>query len=136
MASDREPKRKWLRIATVVAAVLISATGLFVAANWNSFALGSAIVLSPQRPTLLRDADWNDPDSAQAFNARFAPGIREAELIDWLHENGFRIHAEPGRAALHVQSLPCNEGIQISWTSNSERKLVEASATVREAGCL
>jgi hypothetical protein len=136
MASDHEPKRTWPRVVAVVAAVLVGATGLFVVANWNSFALGSAIVLSPKRPALLRDASWDDPSSAQGFNARFAPGASEAELLDWLRENNFRIYPEQGRAALHVQSLPCNEGIQISWTSNSERMLVMASATVREAGCL
>lgn len=136
MTSDSKPRRRWLRIVAAVAVVLIGATSLFVAANWNSFALGSAIVFSPKRPALLQDATWNDPHSAHAFNVRFAPGARESELTEWLREHGFKIDVEAGRAALHVYSLPCNEGIQISWTSTHERMLVEASATIREAGCL
>lgn len=92
--------------------------------------------LADSRPTLLADAKWNDPSTAQNFNARFAPGTESDELVAWLRGNDFEVQADKGRAERKVSSLPCNERVVVSWQSDAGGRIAERRATVTESGCL
>jgi len=83
----------------------------------------------------LRDARWDEPDSAKQFNKRFVAGTEEALLVDWLQNNRFAVDQTQRRADRLVESLPCGELVEVSWQAR-EGKLLDAAATVAEAGCL
>ncbi len=108
----------------------------FAAVNWERTALFFAMVLAERRPALLRDAAWNDPASAGAFNERFPPGTPEGLLIAWLEENNFTINRPMGHAGRLIQGFPCNESIQVDWTAAVAGKIDRAEVRVSEAGCL
>jgi hypothetical protein len=88
------------------------------------------------RPSLLADAHWDAPASAQRFLSRFPPSANEGELIAWLESNNFMVDRNAGRASRLVHSLPCNERIEITWSKLSDNVIGRAEARVSEAGCL
>ena len=122
-------RRKWLW-GTVIALTVL------VAPNWNGLMLMSAIAVSERRPALLSGAEWNNPASARAFNDRFPPGTPKADLIAWLEVNNFAIDRAAGRANRLVKSLPCDESIQVDWTTPSSERIGSIEVRVAEAGCL
>lgn len=123
--------RGWVWIATVL---FIFAA--IVALNWNTFRFVLAIAFAEQRPALLDDARWDDKTSAQKFLDRFQPGINEKELIEWLTINQFEIDLETHSATRLIQSLPCNELVEIKWEIRQISLLESAQVLVSEAGCL
>jgi hypothetical protein len=120
----------WIIVAAVTALIA------FAVFNWQGIFLGVSMLLADERPELIKDAGWNDPASAQKFNSRFGSGVRVGELIAWLRENEFAVNGEQSRADRRIQSLPCNENIEIEWQVDKEGLLSGAKATITEAGCL
>lgn len=110
--------------------------GLIIALNWQIVVFGIAVASSESRPALLEGAGWNDPGSAVRFNQRFAKGTAERDLIAWLHDNRFAVDPHNKRAERLIESLPCNERVEINWSAPFGDTLKDASATVHEAGCL
>lgn len=95
-----------------------------------------AIASAERRPELLRDAEWGKQRSARLFERQFHSGASESQLLSWLSDNRFTIDRETARASRRVQSLPCNESIDIRWASDDGGRLISATAMVQEAGCL
>lgn len=102
--------------------------GLF----WQNLLFAIAVLSSDTRPTLLRDAKLEAPVSA--FSNRFRQGVSEAKLLKWLAESNFKIEGT-GSAQLLIQSLPCNETVEVSWTT-VDGIIRESSAIVTQDGCL
>jgi hypothetical protein len=117
-----------------VALVLLVGGGLVVS-TWQSTISAGAVSASDNRPTLLRDAEWNKPETAKNFLQRFGRGSSEASLLRWLHAASFQTDQLARRATLTVTGLPCRERIAVTWNASSG-VISEASATVSEAGCL
>lgn len=126
---QRKLGRHWLLAAGVAGVLAI------VVFNFEALMLGAAVLLGDKRPALLRDARWDDPDSAKQFSQRFVAGTDEALLVDWLITNRFAVDRAQKRADRLIESLPCGEFVAVSWQARSG-KLVDAAATVTEAGCL
>lgn len=128
-----EPKKRhrgrWI-IAGVAAVVIL------VALNFETIIWASAVVLAEKRPSLLRDAKWSDPTSAQLFQDEFKAGTDEANLLEWLERNRFDIDRSRRRADRLVEGLPCNERVAVTWAADSQSRLQESRAIVTEAGCL
>lgn len=128
-----EPKKRhrgrW--IAAGVAAVVI-----LVVLNFETIIWASAVLLAEKRPSLLRDAKWNDPASTQLFQGEFGAGTDEANLLEWLERNRFDIDRPGRRADRLVEGLPCNERVAVTWAADSQSRLQESEAIVTEAGCL
>ena len=122
------PRRKFI---LPIGIILIALAGL-VLTNLQWISLAIAILTSAERPALLSDAHWKQPSAR--FRAHFPPGTPETELRRWLTHNRFVIE-QPGVARRLIESLPCNEGIEVTWTARDGR-LTAANATVEEAGCL
>ena len=114
-------------IIVAVAVVYVSRQGV-----------GSGIAMSAfdGRPELLSDAEWGKSGSARRFEQRFSPGSREADLLAWLEGNHFAVDRRSGRANRRVESLPCNERIEVAWAANPAGRIARATALVSEAGCL
>lgn len=123
-------KRRWA-FAGLTAALLLVLT-----LNRESLGFGFAAAQAEQRPELLRDAEWERPDSAKAFSRRFRQGVPAADLIAWLRANEFEIDAQNGGARKRIAGFPCSEEIQIGWSIRPTGLLGSARAEVREAGCL
>lgn len=123
----------WLRRKFVlpIGIILIALAGL-VLANLQGVLFAIAILTGAGRPALLSDAHWKQPSAR--FRAHCPPGTPETELRQWLAYNRFVIE-QPGVARRLIESLPCSEGIEVTWTAHGGR-LATASATVEEAGCL
>lgn len=100
--------------------------------------IGLAVAISSAegRPELLRDAEGGKQESARLFERQFHSGAPESELLSWLSDNRFTINRPAARATRRVESLPCNERIDIRWNTDNGGRLTEATATVHEAGCL
>jgi hypothetical protein len=122
--------KRWL---SLVALLSITVIVLF---NWQSISFAIALLFVDHRPSLLADARWSNPASAHAFNSRFKRGTSSVELIAWLRANEFRVDVDKGFAERTVKSLPCNEGLAVSWQADQAHRLISASATVTEQGCL
>jgi hypothetical protein len=128
-----ERRRIWKSEILLAAVAVISLVLLF---NINTILLLAAVVFSEKRPALLRDAEWNNPDTALRFNDKFAPGVPEEDLVEWLDRNRFAVDRTERRAERQIAGLPCNETIRITWKAEEPGKLRDAEATVSEAGCL
>jgi len=115
--------------------ILAAAALVALALGWRQILFAYAVLAAETRPTLVADAQWGRPESAVAFGKRFPPGVPERELLAWLRENGFSIYPRQHRAERLVLSLPCNENILVTWSSDSAARIERAAATVREAGC-
>lgn len=126
---QRNLGRRWLLAAGLAGGLAL------VVFNFDALMLGAAILFGDKRPALLRDARWDEPDSAKQFNQRFVAGTEEALLVDWLQDNRFAVDQTQGRADRLIESLPCGEFVDVSWQAR-EGKLLDAVATVTEAGCL
>ena len=126
---QRKLGRGWL-LAAGLAGVLA-----LVVFNFEALMFGAAVLFGDKRPVLLRDARWDDPGSAKQFNQRFVAGAEEALLLEWLKNNRFAVDPASKRAERLVESLPCGEFVEVSWRAE-EGKLLDAAATVAEAGCL
>ncbi len=98
-------------------------------------AIGLAVSSAESRPELLRDAEWGKQGSARSFERRFQRGTPESGLLSWLGANRFTIDRSAGRASRRIESLPCNERIDVGWTIDNEGGLISATAMVYEAGC-
>jgi hypothetical protein len=98
------------------------------------------MLIAERRPALLADAMWKEPASARMFLARFADGVQESELIEWLESNEFTIDRDYGRghgvATRRVYGFPCNEGIKVSWSRRPDGTIADAEVLVSEKGCL
>jgi hypothetical protein len=116
--------------------VTVVALGTAVALNWETLALRVSFLTAERRPALLSDAKWKNPASALMFSSRFANGVHENELIDWLESNNFTVDRKAGRASRLVQSLPCNEAIEVTWSRQPDGTIAGTEALVSEAGCL
>ena len=126
----------WRRRVAIAAAVIVVAIGVFAAANFQGLMLAIAISRSEQRPALLSDIrEWDKPEGATAFRARFHAGVPEAELLAWLRENRFLIDRRARHAEYRIKGLPCNELARVIWSANGGT-LRDAQATLSEAGCL
>lgn len=123
--------RRWIWLAAAVMAL-----GAFVALNWQTLALSAAFALAERRPALLVDAEWNEPASARRFLNRFPPGANENELLEWLDSNKFEIDRDAGWADRMISSLPCNERIEIKWSTGPNDTIDDLDVRVSEAGCL
>jgi hypothetical protein len=119
----------WAAIIAVLAAIV-------VALNWNWLMLTGAIATAERRPALLSDAEWNKPDTAHAFKNRFPLGTSESQLVSWLESNNFEVKRAAGKAKRLVRSLPCNEFIQVTWTTSPANEIANVEVRVSEAGCL
>jgi hypothetical protein len=93
-------------------------------------------IMAEHRPSLLNDAEWNEPATARKFHARFPPGSSEQELLRWLARNDFDVDQRSGTARRLIRGLPCNESIRVTWSKSAEGQLRQAEARVLEAGCL
>jgi hypothetical protein len=127
--AQRKLGRRWFLAAGLAGGLVL------VAFNLDALILGAAVLFGDKRPALLRDARWDEPDSAKQFNKRFVAGTEEALLVDWLQNNRFAVDQTQRRADRLVESLPCGELVEVSWQAR-EGKLLDAAATVAEAGCL
>ena len=90
------------------------AASLIAGLYWQNFIFASAVASSESRPALLRDAEWGSP--VPSFRERFSGGTSEAELLNWLSENGFTLDATNG-ASRRIRGMPCNELVEVSWTT-------------------
>ena len=127
--AQRKLGRRWFLAAGLAGGLVL------VAFSFDALILGAAVLFGDKRPALLRDARWDEPDSAKQFNQRFVAGTEEALLVDWLQNNRFAVDQTQRRADRLVESLPCGELVEVSWQAR-EGKLLDAAATVAEAGCL
>lgn len=116
--------------------LLAAALLVLLVLNWCGILLAYAILAAEQRPALIHDAEAGQPESARAFAQRFGRGVAERELLAWLRENGFSIYPRQHRAERLVLSLPCNENIVVTWSSDSAERIARAEATVDQAACL
>jgi hypothetical protein len=130
MNARRKLRPGWIVGSAVVGLLVLAAL------NFETLAFGAAMLLAEKRPALLSDAHWQDPSSARRFERRFGEGSAEQDLLNWLAVNRFVVDPAGRQAHRSVESLPCNEGIEISWTSDGSGQLRTAEATVSEAGCL
>lgn len=112
------------------------AVTILIATNWPTIALTSAVASSERRPPLLSDASWNDPASAKRFYDRFGNNPSDDDLVSWLEQNGFVIDRDAHIARKRVQSLPCNENIEVAWSLSETGTLAELNAIISEGGCL
>jgi len=128
-----EPKKRH-RGRYIIAGV--AAVVILVALNFETIIWASAVVLAEMRPSLLRDAKWSDPTSAQLFQDEFKAGTDEASLLKWLERNRFDIDRSRRRADRLVEGLPCNERVAVTWAADSQSRLQESRVIVTEAGCL
>jgi hypothetical protein len=103
--------------------------------TWQRLALGLAFASAERRPSLLIDAQWKKPASAAAFRHRFPSGSQEADLLQWLAANHFKIDERAQSASRTVHSLPCNERVEVTWAA-SNGTIRDSRAVVSEAGCL
>lgn len=103
--------------------------GVVLALNWKT-------LTAERRPTLLADAQWDEPATARAFLARFPRGSNEGGLLQWLQSNHFIVDRRAGRATRLVHSVPCEEDVEIAWTRESANTIGSAEARVSDAGCL
>ena len=94
------------------------------------------MLLSEKRPRLLDDAAWDHPESARQFQARFAPGTSERDLLEWLGDYDFTVDRASRTATHRVQGLPCNEIIEVTWHVTNKAVMRDAQAVVHESGCL
>lgn len=117
---------KLVILATFAAMVV---TALFF---WPTLQFAVAVASSDSRPALLRDADRGTP--VPSFQERFSSGTSETELLTWLAENNFETNST-GNATLIIHALPCNETVEVSWTS-VDKIIQQSSAVVRQDGCL
>lgn len=108
---------------------------LVLALNWERLALGVAAATAEHRPSLLEDAQWNQPQSASAFRHRFGDGSSEADLLQWLYANHFKIDRGAGLAARLVNGFPCAERIDVNWTATNGT-IRRSNAVISEGGCL
>lgn len=120
----------------IAIAVIAACFGILVAAFWTPINFGLAAILAERRPELLRDAGWEDPASAHAFLARFPTGSPASELVRWLQANKFELDEAKGKARLYVRGFPCNEIINIAWSSDAAGKLTRREAFLPPGGCL
>lgn len=119
----------------VAAGITITIT-ILITLNWPTVALTSAVASSERRPALLNDASWNDPASAVRFHSRFGDNASEDELVSWLEQNRFEIDRETHAAKKRVFSLPCNEYIDVTWSTSEDKSLAELEAVISGGGCL
>lgn len=124
--------KTWFRIAAMIAI----AVTILIAANWPTVAVTSAVASSERRPALLNDASWNDPESAERFYDRFGNNPSDDELVSWLEQNGFDIDRDAQVARKRVQSLPCNENIEVAWSLSATGSVTELNAIISAGGCL
>lgn len=124
--------KTWFRVAALIAI----AVTVLIAANWPKVTVTSAIVSSERRPALLNDASWNDPASAERFYGRFGNNPSDEELVSWLEQNGFNVDRDARIARKRVQSLPCNENIEVTWSLSATGSMTELGAIISEGGCL
>lgn len=117
---------KLVLLATFAAMVV---TALFF---WPNLHFAVAVASSDSRPALLRNADRGTP--VPAFRERFSSGTSEKELLRWLAESNFELNGT-GNATLIIHALPCNETVEVSWTS-VDKIIQRSSAVVRQDGCL
>jgi hypothetical protein len=129
MASTSGVRRIWV-VAIVVG------IGALAALNWPRLFYAAAMLVAEKRPALLVDAKWNEPTSAHKFSARFHPGTSEGDLLTWLEANKFKVDRQAGRATRRIGGLPCNEEVEVKWRKGPGGALTDATALVREAGCL
>lgn len=125
-------KRTWLWL--IASAVL--ALTLLVAANWRSSLILAAAAGAERRPPLLRDAAWDAPQTARRFNRRFRAGAPEQDLKAWLVRNRFKVNAAARTARRDIAGFPCAETIRVTWKTDSDGRLTEAQAVVRQIACL
>jgi hypothetical protein len=114
----------------------VAAVAALVALNFETIMWASAVLLAERRPSLLRDAQWSDPASAQLFQGEFRAGTDEEKLLVWLERNQFEIDRTARRASRLVEGLPCNERVAVTWAADGQSRLRESKAIVTEAGCL
>ena len=124
--------KTWFRVA---AGITIAVT-ILIAVNWPTVTLLSAIASSERRPALLNDASWNDPASAVRFHRRFGENTSEEELAGWLKQNRFEIDHAAHIAKKRVYGLPCNEYIDVTWSSSEDHSIAELEAIISGGGCL
>jgi hypothetical protein len=125
-------RRRRAVVATTIGVLVV----LTLMLNIQSLLWAVAVLSAEKRPALLADARWEQPTSARAFRSRFQSGTDESELLAWLATNKFSVDQHAGRAIRLVRSVPCNESIQIEWTSLPGNKIDSPIARIREAGCL
>ncbi|MDQ3080312.1 MAG: hypothetical protein M3R03_09990 [Pseudomonadota bacterium] len=116
-------------------ATLFVALATLITLNWKSLLIATAVATSDKRPDLLSDAEWGKPETARAFGRRFHAGVPEADLLSWLHANGFNVDPMARRANLTLRGVPCAEIASISWAAEGGQ-LSRGDAVVTEAGCL
>ena len=131
MTAMSRSRRKWVIVAALAGLLVVVA-----ALNFQSIMLAIAFATADGRPALLSDAGWGKPGSARKFADRFAPGVAESDLLEWLDANRFAIDRPDQSADRRISSLPCNEDVRVRWSADTTGKLRTASAEVSEAGCL
>jgi len=114
--------------------ILVVGAALLALAKADNLIFGAAVANAEHRPALLRNAEWKKP--APVFGRRFHKGVPESELLSWLRANQFVIERATRVATRRIQSLPCNERVEIKWSTSGEGLLQGADARVSEAGCL
>lgn len=125
-------RSRWILGISSVAGIVV----LIIALNFQSLMFGSAALISEQRPRLLYDADWGQPNSARQFQARFRPGTPEDELLEWLAQYNFPTDRATRTATHRVEGFPCNELIDVTWHVTNNAIITNAQAVVHEGGCL
>ena len=121
-------RSSWFIAATLALALVLALT-------WQRVALGLVFVSADRRPTLLSDAEWDKPTSASGFQHRFGKGSSEADLLQWLSANQFKIDRTSRRASRIVSGMPCGERIAVTWATENGT-INGSSVLVSEAGCL
>jgi hypothetical protein len=131
MVAMSRSQRKWAIVAGLAGLLIVVA-----ALNFQSIMFAIAFATAKGRPALLSDAGWGKPTSARKFATRFAPGVAESDLLEWLNANRFAIDHAKSSADRRISSLPCNEDVRVTWAADATGRLKTASAEVSEAGCL
>ena len=133
--TERGEDRAW-HIPLWGGLAVVGVLGVLIYISWDAIGLAVGSFSAESRPGLLSDAEWGKQGSARLFERQFHGGVPESELLSWLSENRFTIDRSATRASRRVAGLPCNERIDVSWTTDDGGRLTSATATVQEAGCL
>lgn len=121
---------KWGFAALTIVLVVVAAL------NFQWIMLTAGFATAEGRPALLSDAEWGKPASARKFANRFAPGVAQSDLLEWLDANRFAVDQANKNASRKIGSLPCAEDVRITWATDPRGNLKAANAQVSEGGCL
>ena len=130
MRGNRKGRLGWIFGGIVVALLVLAAL------NFEALSFGAGALLAEKRTALLADAQWESPSTARRFATRFPAGAEEDDLLTWLEANDFFVDRNAMHASRSIEGFPCNENVEVIWSSDGAGKLRTSQAIIHEAGCL